>query len=63
MTDATASPLLDSIPPIPGSVEIALAVDNLSRLLNRRTGLRRDRCREIAIASVFSALSDAKETK
>lgn len=59
----TASPLLLEIPPIPGSVEIALSVDNLSRLLNRRTGLRRDRCRDIAISAVFSALSDAKGAK
>ena len=63
MTDATASPLMLEIPHIPGSVEIALAIDNLSRLLNRRTGLRRDRCRDIAISAVFGALSDAKEAK
>jgi len=56
----TASPLLDSIPMVPMNVEIALTVDNLSRLLHRRTDLRRDACRDIAISAVFGALSDAK---
>jgi len=55
--------LLDSIPIMSASMEKAVAVDNLSRLLHRLTGCHRDKCRDIAIYSVFSALADAKETR
>ena len=52
--------LLDSIPIMSASMEKAVAVDNLSRLLHRLTGCHRDKCREIAISAVFGALADAK---
>ena len=52
----TATP----IPMVPMQVEVALAVDNLSRLLHRRTNKPRNVCRDIAISAVFGALSDAK---
>lgn len=45
------------IPNIPAE---ALIVDSLSRLMNRKTGLRRDLCRDIAMHAVYGALADAK---
>lgn len=55
MTDTIHDPQV--IPNIPAE---ALIVDSLSRLMNRKTGLRRDLCRDIAMQAVYGALSDAK---
>lgn len=55
MTDTIHEPQV--IPNIPAE---ALIVDSLSRLMNRKTGLRRDLCRDIAMQAVYGALSDAK---
>lgn len=54
--------LLDSIPIMSNAMEKAVAVDNLSRLLHRLTGCHRDKCRDIAVSAVFSALADARVT-
>lgn len=55
MSDTIHEPQV--IPSIPAE---ALVMDALSRLLNRKTGLRRDLCRDIAMQAVYGALSDAK---
>ena len=58
MTDTIHEPQV--IPNIPAE---ALVMDSLSRLLNRKTGLRRDLCRDIAMQAVYGALADAKAMK
>lgn len=52
--------LLDAIPIMSVGKEILLTIDNLSRLMHRRTGCPRDTCRKLAEAAVFGALADAK---
>lgn len=51
---------LDSIPIMSEGKEIFLTIDNLSRLMRRRTGCPRNTCRKLAEDAVFGALSDAK---
>ena len=54
---------LDAIPMMSPQTEIAEACAYLSRLLNRRTGCHRDKCRDIAVSAVFSALADANDNR
>lgn len=57
MSDTAREVQAQVIPSIPAE---ALVMDSLSRLLNRKTGLRRDLCRDIAMRAVYGALADAK---
>lgn len=58
MTDTIHEPQV--IPSIPAE---AMITDALSRLMHRKTGLRRDLCRDIAMQAVYGALADAKAMK